>query len=558
MIRDAISRRSFKLEFGNYGQLYFNIALLPLFLMAYFTEISEQHIIVVLRFVSTVFAIGTITITFFLARHYFGRLAGWLSAFLLSIVPWKFLQLSIVSHPDILQLFFLVLGMYFCCRLVEENNRNWIIWASISAGLAFACKYSGIFLLPIIWMILAAHILRSDSSQIKINTVQLATVFRYVAASVGIICVIAGIIITPEFVGRYFAADGRIDDVLQIRFLHSVRITTIFIGCSVLIVVILKRIWQAIARIPKLADCLSKITLSVATFCVVFLVTSPFSFYKLTFLKGIYFEARHTAFGHWFKANGSALLWFHVLLSPQLLDTLILILASISLILTIYKASRKGWRNLTLNPVFTMWAWVIFYLSILILRVNILWPHYLLPVIPCLIILSTQPISQVINYFTNKLSRRMVAVLVVSILVIIGGVELPKSLTRLYKYRQSMISREKTSVSVKAGKWIAKHYPPSTRILYDYYSYIPPSFVDAYDTWGGTIEVLEDLKPNIVIINKSISNRFSDIHQAKRYAGGEEEFMEKHEYYKAMREERAGYTLIRDFGDIRMYVRAPT
>jgi len=137
MMRDAISQRSPKLEFGNYGHLYFNIALLPLFLMAFFTRVSEQQIIVLLRLIPTLFAIATIGATFVLTRRYFGRFAAWLATFLLSIVPLKFLESSLVSHPDIPQLFFLVLGVYFCCRFIEEGNFKWVIWASAFAGLAF-------------------------------------------------------------------------------------------------------------------------------------------------------------------------------------------------------------------------------------------------------------------------------------------------------------------------------------------------------------------------------------------------------------------------------------
>jgi len=558
IIRDAIIQRNPKIEFGNYGHLYFNVTLLPLLLLSFFTRVTEQQIIVTLRLIPTLFSVATIGATFFLVRRYFGRLAAWLAALLLSIVPWKFLQYSVISLPDIPQLFFLVLGIYFCCRFFEEDHPKWMLWASTSAGLAFASKYSGIFLLPIIWMILAVHMIRSDSSQIKINTVQLATVFRYVAASVGIVCVVAGIIITPEFIGGALAADGRIDDALQVQFLNSMRVNVIFIGCGLMLLAVLRFIWSTIGQMPKLVTALKGITLSCATFGVVFFLVSPFSFYRLHFLQGIYFESRHIAFGHLFKASSSGLLWFNVLMSPQVLDIFILGLAALGLILNAYKVSRKGWRDPIVGAESTMWAWVIFYMSFIFLRVNMRSPNYLLPVTPFLIILSTRPVSQALEYVAGKRSRKLVTVLAFAILFIIGCAELPKSLTRLYKKRQVIISREYTSTSVKAGKWLAENYPASTRILFDYYSYVPPSFLDARDTWGGTIEILEELKPNIVIVNKSISDRFSDIRQATRYAEGEEEFIERHEYYKAMREETAGYTLIRDFGHIQIYARITT
>lgn len=46
IIRDAIIRRNPKIEFGNYGHLYFNVTLLPLLLLSFFTRVTEQQIIV--------------------------------------------------------------------------------------------------------------------------------------------------------------------------------------------------------------------------------------------------------------------------------------------------------------------------------------------------------------------------------------------------------------------------------------------------------------------------------------------------------------------------------
>ncbi|MFX0199137.1 MAG: ArnT family glycosyltransferase [Candidatus Hodarchaeota archaeon] len=556
MIRDAIINRNPRLEFGNYGHLYFNIALLPLFLTAYVTQISEQHIIIVLRLVPCVFAIATIIATFVLTRRYLGRFAAWLAATLLAIVPLKFLELSVVSHPDVPQLFFLLLGVYFCCRFVEQEDFRWLIWSSACAGLAFATKYGGVFLLPIIWILLVVKIIRNDSRQLETNTARFALAARVVIGAGGIICVIIGTIITSEFVGSYLAADGRIDDALKIQFLHSARVIVIFIGCTLLILAIPRFIWRTIEQRPKIATSLKRVFLFLGTFGLAFFLASPFSFYRLNFLKGIYFEARHTAFGHWFEASSIGLMWFPTLLSPQLLDIFILGLAAISLILTVYETARNRWKRPILSPEFVMWAWIFFNMSFLILRVNMPSLTYLLPVIPFLIILSTLPLSRAVEYSASRLSRKRMTVLVIAIIFIIGGVELPRSLGGLYKYRQSIISREETSVSVKAGKWLSENYPASTRILYDYYSYVPSSFLDAHATWGGTMKALERLTPEIVVVNKSISNRFSDIHHATKYADGENEFVEKHEYYKAMREERVGYRLIRDFGAIRVYARS--
>lgn len=555
MLKEAISQRTLKLEFKDYGHLEFNVALLPLLLLSYFTKVSEQQIIVVLRLVPTVFAIATIAITFLLTQRYFGRLAAWLATSLLSIVPLNFLHWSVTSHPDIPQVFFLVLGVYFCCRLVEEEHSMWLIWASASAGLAQACKYSGIFLLPVVWMVgVTQTISRSYSGQIKSRPVRFTMVARYVTALIGIISVIIGVTFTPDFVARYLVVNGSLKVPPYIPILNSMRIIAIFVGCGLMLLAILRSIWATIERTPKLANSLNKVFLSLAAFSVAFFLSSPFSFVRLQFLQGMISKSRHVAFGKGFEASSNGLLWFHVLLGPQLLDKLILSLVVISLILSIYHISRGG-RGRLLSPEGVMWAWVILYMGFLILRVKTRNPRDLLPVIPFLIILSAQPVNQAIEYATSKLSTKLVAVLAVVILLVIGGLELPKSLSRIFEYRQSTISREQTSTSVKAGQWLAEQYPASTRILYDHYSYVPPSFPDAHVTWGGDIQLLEALDPDVMIVNRVISDRFSDIRRATEYVTGESDFKKKYEYYAALKDGKVGYTLIRDFGDIQVYAK---
>jgi hypothetical protein len=469
-LKDAISQHTLKIELSTgiyYEGLYFNVALLPLFLLGCFTQVSEQRIIIVLRLVTIVFAIATIAAAFLLTRRYFGRLAAWLVALLLSILPLEFLHWSVTAHPDIPQVFFVVLGVYFCCRLAEEEHWRWLIWASASAGLAFASKYAGMFLLPVIWVVGVAQTIKKSSG---LNEVILKTIH---------LC---------------------------------------------------------------------------AAFGLAFSLASPFSFIGSTLLINLSLNLRDAAFGHIFKESGNGLIWFDVLLSPRLLDKFILGLAALSLVLTIYQVARGGWRRL-LEPASVIWMWVIFYMGILILCMNMRAERFLLPIIPFLIILSIHPVSQVVEYAKSRLRRKYAAVLAIVILLIVGGFELPKSLSRVFEYRESTITREQTSTAVKAGQWLAENFSKSSRILYDSYSYVPPSFSDAHSIEGGTIQTLEALKPDVVVVNKAISKRYSDMSKATVYFGGESEFESRHEYYEALKEGKVGYVLVRDFGDIQVYAR---
>jgi hypothetical protein len=129
-------------------------------------------------------------------------------------------------------------------------------------------------------------------------------------------------------------------------------------------------------------------------------------------------------------------------------------------------------------------------------------------------------------------------------------------LQRSLAFRHTTRYREQQSEAVLAGNWIKAHLSPDARILYDPYTYVPPTFADAHVTpWGGTVELLEALQPDVALVNSLSSDQFSDASDAVRYARDEAAFMTRHDYYEALRDGTAGLWLVRDFGTIQVYIR---
>jgi len=555
LLKEAISSRFPRLGYIQYGYAYLNMGLLPLFLLSYFIDVTEQQIIVWLRMIPTLFAIATVVLTFLMARRYFGRLIAWLSAFLLSFTVLNFLKMSAMSHSDILQVFFLMLGIYFCCRLTEDRRLMWLIWASVAAGFAFGCKYSGLFLLPIIGFYGLLHTIRMDAVQVKVNSDRVIKIGRILTALSGGALLILGFVIIPyaavPYVGAVYFG------VSMPQFFNSMRFLSVVVGVGLALLAIVPFVWTFIRQRPKIVYLLKLELLVVITFAVTFFVTSPFNVFSVRsgFIRGFFYESLHSGFGHEFEEAHNGLLWFNVLVSPELLDPLILGLATLSLALTVGRVARRGWRRL-LEPESVMWVWVVFYFGFLVWRVSIRTHRALLPIIPFLLIAAAHAIGQVIEYAAARLPRRLAVVLTIASVLVIVGFELPGSLGRSVEFRQTTSQREQTSKAVLAGYWLAEHYPPSARILYDPYSYVPPSFTDAQVTpWGGTLQILETLKPDVVITNEYSSGLFSDIHRASTYARDEAYFVSKHEYYDALQEGKTGYKLIRDFDDVQIYAR---
>jgi hypothetical protein len=556
VIRDALDAGSPRLNWSAYGHLSFNLVLLPLQLLSYSSQISDQHIIVALRLESAIFAVGTVAATFILARRFFGSFAAWLSALALPFGSLEFQRWSVVAHPDILQVFFFVLGIYFCCRLAEQGHFRWLLLASVAAGLAFASKYGGVFLLPVIWTVVAARIMAigKGGGLVRINAVQFGNIARYCARAFGIIFVIAGIILTPDIVWGYFFFENSTREAWALHLLTSMRVAVIVTGSILVLLSLPRTLWSAIGRMPRLLSFLRQVLVSCVVFGLTFVVASPFSVDRLAFVRGIVSESRHIATGHIFKANLNGLDWFGVMLSPEVVDGMILLLAAVSLGFNLRRGIREGWRW-ALTPGAVIWIFVILYITFLVSRVNLHEARYLLPIVPLLFILAAQVLSQATMYMAGKMSRRLAPVLVLIAFSVILGLELLRSFSQVSEYRQLIIDREQTNVSIEAGLWLEQQYPANARVLYDYYTWVPPYFANAVPIFGGTLQDLEKLEPDLVVVNKAIAERFSDLRRASAYIGGEGDFKESYEYYQTLAHNSAGYTLLRDFGNVQIYGR---
>ena len=554
LLKEAIDNRFPRLGYHQYGYAYLNMGLLPLFLLSYFTDVTAQHIVVWLRMIPTLFAIATVALTFLMACRYFGRLAAWLSAYLLSFTVLSFLELSAMSHPDIPQLFFLMLGIYFCCRLAEDGRLKWLIWASVAAGFAFGCKYSGLFLLPIIGLSGVLQTILLDKTQIRVNSDQVVKVSRLLATLVGAGLLVLGAVVIPYAAAPYIDAEYYGVSIPQL--FNALRVISLVAGVGLVLLAVVPFVWTFVRR-PKLAYLVQMGMLSAATFALAFFVTSPFNVFSVRagFWRGFLYESLHASFGHGFRAQGDWREWLRILSSPELVAPFVLVLAIVSLALTAYGVVKEGWQVL-LQPEGVMWGWTLGYLGFLLWRVNVRTHRSMLPLVPFILILSTHSLQRMLSYGAARVSRRLLPLMTISALLIVLGVVFLQSLDRLLEFRQETSHRVQSSTAVEAGEWLEAHYPPSARVLYDPYSYVPPTFADAHVTpWGGTPQLLETLRPDVVIVHSFHSDRFSDPGQAGAYAREETQFLARYDYYATLRNGKAGYTLLRDFGSVQVYGR---
>lgn len=149
---EALVGRTLFIDWSVYGHFYFNLALIPLFLMDFFAGVSEQTVILTLRYISLISSALTVVLTFGIARRFFSRPAAWMSALFLAVIPSSFNLWSIKIHPDTLQMFMVVACLFAASEFVASRKKGWLLIASIFAGMSFSTKYVGVFLMPIIWL----------------------------------------------------------------------------------------------------------------------------------------------------------------------------------------------------------------------------------------------------------------------------------------------------------------------------------------------------------------------------------------------------------------------
>jgi len=69
-------------------------------------------------------------------------------------------------------------------------------------------------------------------------------------------------------------------------------------------------------------------------------------------------------------------------------------------------------------------------------------------------------------------------------------------------------NQRRNSDIIKVGNFIAENYPVKTRIMSDFYTYVPPRFTDNHFVWGPTWELIEKLKPDLITINVATTGRW--------------------------------------------------
>jgi hypothetical protein len=185
-------------------------------------------------------------------------------------------------------------------------------------------------------------------------------------------------------------------------------------------------------------------------------------------------------------------------------------------------------------------AWVLLFSAVVMAGARQRPAYYLLPILPALLVLAVTGGRAVLAWAAARVP--MSARLAGALLAVAVVFELSHDAGRTLRMRREVLTEMKTSAAVQVGGMLQCRVAPVATILFDYFSYVPPSFSHAEPTWGGTLVLLQRLTPDVVITTQEIEGLYPP-------SG------DQHTYYDALKHDRTPYRLAATRGDVSVYVR---
>lgn len=133
-----------------YGLLLAYLADFAKFFLSHFITVTPGTFVFILRFLNLLFWIGAlIGLWNFVTRHF---ASGWQAALAVLVLATRpaFGYSMDGLKPDPIVLFFIIIGLDYCLRFLEDYRNSKIFIAIACSSIALIIKFSGVFLLPAI------------------------------------------------------------------------------------------------------------------------------------------------------------------------------------------------------------------------------------------------------------------------------------------------------------------------------------------------------------------------------------------------------------------------
>ncbi|NQT26371.1 glycosyltransferase family 39 protein [candidate division KSB1 bacterium] len=554
IVKNSIEDPNYTIVFSNYGHLYFNLSIILLKLISLFTFISEKTIILTLRIIPLCFEYLTAALLFIFIRKHINQISAYIAIIIIAIYTFIAHDYAIISHPDMLQMFFITGSLIALYKFYIRHSIKWLILAGCLSGLAFACKYSGIFIFILVPILVMIQLNKKEN----VHSLLISDCYGTWSHILTIVFfIVFSLLASPKIIARLITTDGVIDNPTMLRMLETLRFVSL--GCVVIFILIyiIKWKFQQTRIIHTLwvnfYHLLITSYLFLISFVIAFFITSPASFIGFNFISGILYESHHTASGHVFQESSTLITWIGFLFSKPFFGIFLTTILFSRLAFIIYYFIRYR-KNIMSVPETLFWGWTVLYIGFLAVRINMARMRYLLPVIPSIIVITAITWSQIFFWLNHQ--TKLIYKILLMIFCVITIADVSYSTHSLFEFQNYLLGKAVRNPSIMAGEWIKENISPEQQILADHFTYIPPEYLNVNFHYYATNDSLKLTDPDVVLTNFRIRYAFADSNAVDTYVHGSELFTKRFNYYRGLDHGESGYHLVSDFKEVKIYMKS--
>lgn len=514
-----------------YGDLYFNVVHHTVLYIGKFQPITPHLTILVLRSVSSFFAFICLFLLFALTRQITSDLyLPWIVMFVIGLCYSDFFLHAFNAHPDTMQLAFILGTLWILIKSLQTPKQNWLWLSFMGAALVFSTKFHGLFLLPLIALVTFRVVFQSTAR---------------VSISLDILSLISLVFLA------YYTQESYVIQGLDSNHEKIVLLTQVmgFIHLGFYATLFLKLIFLLLSYVRKNLVVLQKINSSLNILSIGFVLavgivkyTSPEQTKDFQFMLVLFDFMEIITQGHWFAHDFNPLDWLLLISrvgvgSPVL--TVLFFLFFLKFIYDIFKL--KKWPN-----TWVLWTWVLINLIYILVRIRAGFDHYVLPFMPLVWLLS---IVGVYEWIKDR------SKIIKSVVILISFVVVCYSGFHTFTLRHQFLSREQDD-RILMGQWMLQTIPKDSKVMADYYVYVPVDFLNYKECWGMDGAMVQDYNPDVIILS-SLSKRFDNVERSADFLRGKsEDFIQRHQFYQNLRANKYAYHKIKESGDIQIFIKS--
>ncbi len=525
------------LNFNVYGFIYYKSGIKILRVLKNYVEIDEHVILVFFRLYSWLFFLGTVLILTLLLYQFVGFYGALASLILTYLATPVMLQYATMLHPDVAQVFFIVLSLWLLYLFVSNSKIYYILLSSVAAGFAFSAKYSGVLLLPGIFLTIFFVKTKTSSNFWG----------RYLKDSLSVILlIITFYLFDADDISKHLHVDLLKNELLvYIKLIRyaSLILSLFIVGASFCPIKIKERF-----RTNYFLNILFLLIASSWLFLLAYLLTVSNLWANYEFLSGFLGVTGFHSTGHNFIDEGGVFNWLKVFLQSDVLGPVLFTFFLLSKGVTGFNLYKEKRKNKFVLLIFILF--LALFLGIVLFRVKSTWAHFLLPSFPVIILVLSIAFQVAVKSLNKKL--RYFFVFVFLLLVAERGYT-------TVDYCISKMNEEQNSVALKAGSWLLENASFASHISANNYSYIPKTFKNVDFNWGNDMEELYNESIDYILTHSNVLDDFADSSLAEKYIGGSHLYRSRNKVRELLLSNRSGrLKLAKDFGAVKIFHRIPS